>query len=106
MTAARQYTNQDPESLIERELLHGVRALGGLCLKFAPVTSGVPDRVVLLPGGRTVFVELKRPGGRLRKIQEVWHRKMRDRDAEVIVLYSRQDVFSWLASVKIKEGTK
>jgi hypothetical protein len=51
-----------------------VRAHGGLCLKWVcPGWSGVPDRIVLLHGGRIVFVELKRPkGGRLSKQQEWW----------------------------------
>lgn len=45
--------------------------LGGMALKFvSPGLSGVPDRIVLLPGGRIVFVETKAPGKKLRKLQE------------------------------------
>ena len=52
------------ESAVERRLVSGVKARGGLCWKFvSPGMSGVPDRIVLLPGARIVFVELKRPGG-------------------------------------------
>ena len=40
-----------------------VKALGGRSYKWvSPGCSGVPDRIVILPGGRVVFVELKSEG--------------------------------------------
>ena len=49
-----------------------------LWFKFVvPGMSGVPDRIALLRGGRVLFVELKRPGAKPRKLQEWVHRKMR-----------------------------
>ena len=57
------------EKVIERKLRDGVKKLGrgAKCLKFeSPGTSGVPDRMILLPGGRIVFVELKQVGKRER----------------------------------------
>lgn len=54
------------ERTIEQKLRSEVKARGGLALKFvSPGTSGVPDRIVLIPGGRLFFVELKAPGKRL-----------------------------------------
>lgn len=54
------------ERQIEQKLRNGVKAKGGLALKFvSPGTAGVPDRIVLVPGGRVYFVELKAPGKRL-----------------------------------------
>lgn len=51
------------ESKIEAYLRQRVKDLGGIAYKFtSPGNSGVPDRLVLLPGNRTVFVELKAPG--------------------------------------------
>lgn len=51
------------EKDIERQLREGVILLGGLCLKMVcPGFTGVPDRMVIMPGGRICFVELKRPG--------------------------------------------
>lgn len=97
---SKRYVDQDVETLIERELIAGVRRLGGLCVKFAPVTAGVPDRIALLPGGRVYFIELKKPGGKLREIQKVWHEKMAARGTVPIVLGSRQEVFKWLVSVE------
>jgi len=43
---------------IELKLRDAVKAVGGLCWKFtSPGTSGVPDRIVLMPKGRIAFVE-------------------------------------------------
>ena len=58
------------ESEIEARLVRGVKALGGVAYKFvSPGNVGVPDRVVVLPGGRVIFVELKAEGGRLSPMQ-------------------------------------
>ena len=59
------------ESQIERRLAVMVRERGGLCYKFvSPSNPGVPDRIIITPAGRTVYVELKTEIGRLAKIQE------------------------------------
>lgn len=74
------------ERRIERLLLDRCRDHGYLCLKFtSPGRPGVPDRVVITPGG-TVFVEVKRPGGRLRRLQKETTAKMRRAGAEVHVV--------------------
>ena len=58
------------EKTIERKLVEAVRSMGGLCPKFtSPGWDGVPDRLVLLPGGRMAFVETKAPGKRMRPLQ-------------------------------------
>ena len=59
------------EKTIEQKLVHDVRLMGGLALKFvSPGFDGVPDRLVLLPDGKMAFVELKAPGKKLRPLQE------------------------------------
>ncbi|WP_333862051.1 VRR-NUC domain-containing protein [Clostridium sp.] len=59
------------ESVIEKRLKKEIEKIGGKALKFiSPGMSGVPDRIVLMPHGRIVFVELKAPGKKRRKLQE------------------------------------
>lgn len=51
------------EKIIEEKLTKTVKQNGGVCWKFtSPGTAGVPDRIVLMPGGRIAFVEVKAPG--------------------------------------------
>ena len=55
---------------MERKLIRVVREAGGLALKFvSPGLAGVPDRLVLLPGGRVAFCEVKAPGKKPRPLQ-------------------------------------
>ena len=58
------------EKTIESKLVKAVRNMGGLAPKFvSPGLDGVPDRLVLLPGGKIAFIELKAPGKTLRPLQ-------------------------------------
>ena len=58
------------EKNIEKKLAEAVRQRGGLALKFvSPGLAGVPDRLVLMPGGQMAFVEVKAPGRRMRPLQ-------------------------------------
>lgn len=68
------------EKDIEKKLRKAVEAVGGKCLKWVcPGWSGVPDRLVLLPGGRLIFVETKRPkGGVLSDLQKWWAKQLID----------------------------
>ena len=55
------------EYTIENHLILVTRAHGGMCLKFiSPGIAGAPDRIVILPGGKIGFAELKAPGRRPR----------------------------------------
>ena len=65
------------ESEVEKKLCKRVKEeLHGKALKFvSPGLNGVPDRIILLPMGRIIFVETKAPGKKLRRLQE-WVRGM------------------------------
>lgn len=82
------------EKEIEKKLREKVAKHGGLCLKWVcPGWSGVPDRIVLLPGARIYFVELKRPqGGKVSTMQEWWARKLRDLGFWVMVIRNVKDL--------------
>jgi hypothetical protein len=55
------------ETALEKYLCGEVVLRGGKCLKFG--TEGWPDRIVILPGGRQGWVEVKRQGGPKRNLQ-------------------------------------
>lgn len=60
------------EKMIEQYLTDFVKQLGGICLKYSnPGMVGYPDRICLLPGGVTVWVELKSKGEALKAVQKV-----------------------------------
>ena len=88
------------ESEVEAMLVRGVQLRGGLCWKFvSPGRAGVPDRIVVLPGGRVIFVELKTDTGQLRPIQIYQHRELHARQADVRTLYGAKDVLAFLEEV-------
>lgn len=59
------------EREVEKKLVQAVRRMGGICPKWvSPGLDGVPDRIVLLPGGRIGFIELKAPGKKMRPMQK------------------------------------
>lgn len=75
------------ESFIERKLVNAVRKLGGQCPKFvSPGTVGVPDRIILLPGGVIAFAEIKAPGEQPCPLQEHRHRQLRELGFTVLVI--------------------
>jgi hypothetical protein len=83
------------EKEIERKLKILVEGkLGGLCLKWVcPGWSGVPDRILLLPGGRIYFVELKRPkGGRVDPLQAWWKRRLENLGFTVWHVYNTEQL--------------
>lgn len=75
------------ESSIEAKLVRTVRERGGLCYKFiSPGNPGVPDRLIILPGGKVVFAELKTEFGRLSGLQKWQRAELERRGADVRVL--------------------
>lgn len=67
------------EKTVEAALRKAVEDEGGLCLKWVcPGHTGVPDRMILFPGGVIAFVELKRPGAKVKAggLQEWWREKL------------------------------
>jgi hypothetical protein len=60
------------EKLLERKLREEVKKLGGWAVKFWAVNlAGFPDRLVLMPGGKIHFVEMKSEGKNPSPIQNV-----------------------------------
>lgn len=87
------------ESVVERYLKKRCEAEGFLCYKFtSPGTDGVPDRV-LIGHGLTVFVELKSPGEKPRKLQVHTFEEMRKHGAIVYVVDTKELVDELLSNL-------
>lgn len=84
----------------ETNLVQSVRQLKGMCIKLKFIgLLGAPDRLVLLPGGRFYFVELKQPTGKLETSQEVLFPKLARLGFKVHELYGEPDVLSFINSI-------
>ena len=88
------------EKHIEKELAARTRAMGGIAPKFtSPGFDGMPDRLVLLPGGRMGFVELKAPGRKPRPLQLARHRLLRRLGFKVYVIDEINQIDSVLEEI-------
>lgn len=81
------------EKAIERKLVKAVQAAGGIAPKFiSPGFDGIPDRLVLLPYGKMVFVEVKALGKSPRPLQFARHRLLRRLGFNVYVLDNEEQI--------------
>jgi hypothetical protein len=89
------------EKQIEHKLLTETRKRDGLCLKFiSPGWNGVPDRIVLLPGGKMGFVEVKKPGKNPRTLQLRRHKQIRNLGFQVFILDDPGDIGGLLDAIQ------
>lgn len=81
------------EKEVEQYLVKKVKEIGGKAFKFvSPGNAGVPDRMVCLPGGRIVFVELKAPGGKTTALQDLQIKKLYDLGFNVMVTDNKETI--------------
>jgi len=86
---------------IETYLRDEVIKAGGWAPKWtSPGNSGVPDRIVIMPGGRVVFVELKAPGKKPTELQMFQQRRLRALGCDVRVIDSREGVNQLIKELK------
>lgn len=85
------------EQAIQAKIIKYLEKQGCYVVK-TMVTSraGVPDLLVCSPTGRFIGIEVKKPGGRLSKLQEVNLRKIQDRRGIAIVADSLEEVIRQL----------
>lgn len=77
------------EKYLERKLVDIVKKVGGLCIKIHnPYYRGLPDRLVVLPDGWVVWIELKTLGKKPTKLQQLAHEELRKREQVVYVIDS------------------
>lgn len=81
------------ERELEAYLTKRVKELGGRSYKWvSPGNVGVPDRIVLLPKGRIIFVELKQPGKKPTAVQRVVMAQIRGLDFRATWTDSKEGV--------------
>lgn len=84
------------ESTVEHYLVRTVHNLGGEALKFtSPGRRHVNDRLVLLPGGRVWFIELKKPGEKPRLGQVRFHALLARLGCSSVVLDTKEKIDAW-----------
>jgi len=89
------------ETLLERRLVREVKAAGGMAPKWtSPGNRGVPDRLVILPNGRTIFVEMKAPGKPLEPLQRKWAKTLRGLGHKVYKIDSDADIDRFIDEVR------
>ena len=81
------------EKRIEQRLVQRAKEAGGMAIKWvAPAMAGVPDRIVFLPGGVVIFVELKAPGKVSTALQVRIQQMLKNLGADVQVIDSLKAV--------------
>ena len=89
------------ESAIERRLVTEAVRRGGFAPKFvSPGLDGVPDRLLLFPGGRLAFAEVKAPGKKLRPLQRRRIEQLTALGFQVFVLDSKEQIGEILDEVQ------
>lgn len=95
------------EKDIEKILVNEVKKLGGRAYKWvSPGNDGVPDRIVILPGMRPAFVELKTETGKLSALQKVQIKRLQDLGQKVEVLYGLEAVKDFLEDCEFRLSMK
>ncbi|MEK4181741.1 VRR-NUC domain-containing protein [Aeribacillus sp. FSL K6-1121] len=81
------------EKEIEIYLRDEVKKAGGKAYKFeSPGNDGVPDRIVIFPGNKIYFVEVKAPNGKVRPLQLKRMQELTQFGCKVLVINSKQGV--------------
>lgn len=88
------------ESRLERRLKKAIENLDGVALKLTvPNKRGMPDRMILLPGGRIYFVEMKAPGEKPRLLQRKRAKQLKALGFSVYCLDSDEAIDNFLQEV-------
>lgn len=92
------------ESNLEKKFKKVVeKELNALVWKFvSPGVAGAPDRIIAIPNFGCVFVELKRPGGKLRPLQQLRKQQLESVGCFVWVIDSVEKIQEFINAYKIR----
>ena len=86
---------------VENSLVSAVKRLGGMCPKFvSPGLDGVPDRIILMPGARVAFAELKAPGKKMRPLQVKRKRQLESLGFQVYCIDNTKQIGGVLREIR------
>ena len=89
------------EQTIEHKLVVATKKMGGIAVKFiSPSIDGMPDRIVLLPGGHIGFVEVKAMGCKPRPLQFARHGLLRRLGFKVYVIDGEEQIGGVLGEIQ------
>lgn len=84
---------------IEAYFVRRVRDIGGKAFKFvSPTNRGVSDRLVVLPGNRVWFVEVKQMGGRLTPLQRIFAEDVKALGCNYAIIWSKGDADAFVTA--------
>ena len=91
---------KESEKTLEARLVREIEARGGMALKYtSQFHRGIPDRICLLPGGLSIFAELKSTGKKPTKLQMHAMQKLRGLDFDCVVIDSTEALEKYLENV-------
>lgn len=94
------------EKTVESKFTSAVKAKGGLAVKFtSPGFNGMPDRLVMFPGGRIAFVEVKAPGETPRPLQRSRLKLLRRLGFKAFILDNTSDIPKIIEEVMQNEAS-
>lgn len=89
------------EKMTEQKLVRAAKAAGGIAMKFiSPGCDGMPDRLVLLPGAKMAFAEVKSMGCKPRPLQHRRHEMLREMGFMVYVLDDERQIGGILDEIR------
>ena len=95
----------ESEKTLEARLVREIEARGGMALKYtSQFHRGIPDRIVLMPFGRTYFVELKSTGKLPTRLQKHAMLKLSNLGYFTAVVDSTRSLDSFLLTVDKDQG--
>ena len=93
------------EKVLERKLMTGVKELGGMAIKIHSANfSGMPDRLILLPGNQLFFAEMKSEGRKPSPVQEVIMKKLQQQGCDVRVIDTHEKLETFLNYLQYASG--
>ena len=89
------------EKVIEQKFVRECVKRGWFCLKQNVMgRRGYPDRLVIKPGGIHVWIEMKRPGGKLSELQKITIENLEAQGCVVSVQFDAMEAINFMEGIE------